>query len=99
MIKTTKYDNLTHQNVTTTERTWIAPNGHTVKVVTRKSIDTNTINSRLYRFNTTTFTCECGKAGQVTGGAHKPELANHDSWMTQAEHDAFLAKIMVGFAS
>jgi hypothetical protein len=97
MIKNTKYDNLTHQNVTTTERTWVASNGHTVKVVTRKSIDTNTINSRLYRFNTTTFKCECGKGGQVTGGAHKSELDNHDSWMTQVEHDAFLAKIMIAW--
>lgn len=94
MIKTTKYDNLTHQNVVTTERSWVAPNGHTVAVVTRKSIDTNTINSHLYRFHVTTFKCECGKNGQVQGGAHKSELDNHNAWMTEAEHSAFLAKIM-----
>lgn len=93
MITSTKYDNLTHQNVTTTERTWVAANGHTVKVVTRKSIDTSTINSRLYRFNVTTFNCECGKRGQTQGGAHKSELNNHDAWITETEHQAFLAKL------
>lgn len=94
MIKTTKYDNDTHQRVTTTQREWLAPNGHKVEITTRKSIDTNTINSRLYRFNVTTFKCECGKNGQVQGGAHKEELTNHDSWMTQAEHEQFLERIM-----
>lgn len=98
MIKTTKYDNASHQRVTTTQREWLAPNGHKVVVTTRKSIDTNTINSRLYRFNTTTFKCECGKNGQVQGGAHKPELANHDSWMTQAEHQEWLEKVTAMFA-
>jgi len=94
MIKTTKYDNDSHQRVTTTQRAWVAPNGHKVQVTTRKSIDTNTINSRLYRFNVTTFKCECGKNGQVQGGAHKEELTNHDSWMTVAEHNAFIANLI-----
>ncbi len=94
MLKSTSYDNKTHQSVVTTEYVWFANNGHKVIVKNRKSIDTNTINSHLYRFNTTTFKCECGKNGQVKGSAFKAELNNHDSWLTEEERVSFLAKLV-----
>lgn len=95
MIKTEKYDNKLLQRVETTVRDWVTPNGHKVTVTTRKSINTNTIMSRLNRFHTTHYKCECGKKFSVYNkGAKKVELANHDNWHTQEESDALTAQFM-----
>ena len=61
MIKTEIYNNNTKQSEVTTTREWIADNGHVVTITTRKSIDTNTILSRINRVHTTSYNCECGK--------------------------------------
>lgn len=80
--------------VTTTTREWVAPNGHKVEIVTTAAARTGTIYSNIAASTTSKFTCECGKMGTTHTQPRRAELENHDSWQTQEEIDALLARIM-----
>ena len=75
-----------------TERTWVASNGHLVKVITEQLINSRcsyaTRNSAFAKVN---FICECGKKFTTHGNPKKSSLESHD---TKWKSDAEMQKIM-----
>lgn len=69
-----------------TERTWIASNGHTVKVTTEQLINSRcSYATRNAAFAKAHFVCECGKKFTTHGNPKKSTLDNHDAWFTPAQ--------------
>jgi hypothetical protein len=66
-----------------TERDWVAPNGHIVKVLTRQNITSkSTWSARNAAFAEVNYICDCGKTKRSLGSPKKAELENHDNWLT-----------------
>jgi len=66
-----------------TERDWVAPNGHIVKVLTRQNITSKSSwSARNAAFAEVNYICECGRRKSNQGSPRKAELENHDNWLT-----------------
>jgi hypothetical protein len=87
MSVTVTFEKQTHQGLRRdTERTWVAPNGHSVLVKTSQNITSKgSWAGRSYCFANVTYVCECGSEFQKSGNPKKAELNNHDSWFTPTQ--------------
>lgn len=75
-----------HGRLVATRRIWIASNGHKVTVETDACINSrSTYGDRLWAYSRVLYRCECGSQYQAPGTPKKAELANHDTWQTQAQ--------------
>lgn len=96
MSVTVTYEKQTHNGLLrNTERTWVASNGHTVKVITKQNIACKTTwAGRNAAFAEVAYVCECGREFSIQGNPKKSALDAHDSWFTQEERAGHRANMM-----
>jgi hypothetical protein len=93
------YEKQTHNGLfRNTERTWVASNGHTVKVITKQNIACKTTwAGRNAAFAEVAYVCECGREFSTQGNPKKSALDAHDSWFTKSERKELVARMMEAF--
>jgi hypothetical protein len=66
-----------------TRRTWVAANGHQVRVETDACVNSgSTYGDRQSKYSRVSYYCECGNEFHAKGSPKKSELANHNNWVT-----------------
>lgn len=94
-VKVTFEKHTSNGTLRETERTWVAPNGHSVKVLTDSMINSKcSYATRNAAYAYVTYVCECGKTRKVSGAPKKSELAKHDSWFTQEHIESTLNSML-----